>query len=381
MDIKNTVVELTSALVQQASVSPDSTEAQQIIERRLKKIGFNTQQKNFSGRNNLWALVGDSGPIFCFSGHTDVVPAGNEAAWDYPAFAGTIVGDYLYGRGTEDMKANIAAMIVAVENFIAKSGVPKKFRIAFLISGDEEHDHALGTEAILSWLKAQQIKIDYCINGEPTSEKTLGDIIKIGRRGAIQGLIKVLGQQGHSAHPQRADNAITKALPALLELSQLTFDDGNDFFQPTGLQITSIQSGAGASNVIPGELTARLNCRFSPGLKAEEIKAKIENIFKKYQLSNHLEWVVSAEPFLTKPGFLADLVASSIKTELGVSTSYSCAGGTSDARFIAKHGVEVIEFGLHNETLHQVNERVSISELEALTKVYLRILLDLAARL
>jgi len=378
MDLLTNALGLTQELVRVASLSPDTTDCQEILIKRLEAVGFKVERIICEEVRNFWASVGEKGPLLCFSGHTDVVPTGPESSWKHPPFDATVDGEELYGRGTEDMKANIAAMVVAVENFIAANGKPKNFRIGFLIAGDEEHDHAHGTEDVLSWIGDQNITIDYGINGEPTSEKEVGDFIKIGRRGSMQGRIVVRGVQGHSAHPHRADNAIHKALQPLADVAKIKFDDGDEFFENTLIQVTNIRAGVGASNVIPGEVEARLNCRFTPHISAQEVKARVEAVFKDAAVKAEIEWLVTAEPFLTKPAFLSDLVCSALKEELGAETTLTCAGGTSDARYIAKFGADIIELGLRNRTLHKVNESIFIDDLEQLTRAYRAILKRLA---
>ncbi|MDB6096534.1 MAG: succinyl-diaminopimelate desuccinylase [Francisellaceae bacterium] len=352
------------------SITPDDKGCQILIGERLEQIGFELHHLPFNQTSNLWAVHGkDEGPLLVLLGHTDVVPVGNVAEWKYPPFQPTIDNGFLYGRGSADMKGGLSALIVAAEKFIKKNK-NHKGKIAFLITSDEEGTGVDGTPKVLDYLNQNNIKIDYCLVGEPSSEEGLGDVIKNGHRGSLNGYLKIKGMQGHIAYPYRFDNPIHKALPALEELINTQWDLGNQSFQPTSFQISNINAGLGATNVIPAELNLRFNFRFSTEVNFEILEDKVSSILNKYKLIYELRWERSGIAFITPSGKLLDCTKKAIKNILNKDALLSTEGGTSDGRFIAPLNVEVIELGPNNSTIHAVNEKVSVEELEQLTLIY-----------
>ncbi|MFN4292197.1 MAG: succinyl-diaminopimelate desuccinylase [Permianibacter sp.] len=372
MHAKPAVLQLTEQLIARPSVSPEDAGCQQVLGERLAKLGFVNESMFFIDTHNLWSVRGSEGPLFVFAGHTDVVPPGPAEKWTTPPFEPSYRDGYLYGRGAADMKGSLAAMVVATEQFLAKHPNPKG-RIAFLITSDEEDKFVNGTIKVVEALMQRGEKLDWCIVGEPSSSETLGDVIKIGRRGSITGRINIHGKQGHVAYPQRADNAIHKALPALNELAQIEWDRGNAHFPPTSLQITRVQAGH-ANNVVPGELFVEFNLRYSTEQTANGIKEKVQHLCRRHRLVDEVDWALSGEPFLTEAGPLLDATRDAIRELCGIETDASTTGGTSDGRFIAKTGAQVLELGPCNRTIHQVNECVSTDELVKLVALYERIL-------
>lgn len=370
--VKSPVLSLSEQLIARPSVSPEDAGCQQLLGERLAKLGFINESMFFIDTHNLWSVRGSDGPLFVFAGHTDVVPPGPAEKWTTPPFEPTYRDGYLYGRGAADMKGSLAAMVVATEQFLAKHPKPKG-RIAFLITSDEEDKFINGTIKVVEALMQRGEKLDWCIVGEPSSNEKLGDVIKIGRRGSITGRINIHGKQGHVAYPQRADNAIHKALPALNELAQIEWDQGNAHFPPTSLQITRVQAGH-ANNVVPGELFVEFNLRYSTEQTASGIKEKVQHLCHRHRLVDEVDWALSGEPFLTEAGPLLDATREAIRELCGIETDASTTGGTSDGRFIAKTGAQVLELGPCNRTIHQVNECVSTDELVKLVAVYERIL-------
>lgn len=369
----NNVIELTKQLIEQKSVSPDDKDCQNIIIERLKALNFTIETLNINQTKNLWAHHGH-GETLMFAGHTDVVPAGDENKWLYPPYQATIDHDgNLYGRGAADMKGGVAAMICAAEDFI-KQNPNHRGRIAFLLTSDEEADATDGTVKVVEELIKRQEQIDYCIVGEPSSDKIVGDQIKNGRRGSMTANLIVHGIQGHVAYPHLADNPVHRFAPALNELVNTIWDNGNQYFPPTSMQVANINGGTGAENVIPGELSVQFNFRFSSELTDEMIKARVEKILQKYNLNYTLRWRLSGLPFLTKQGKLTDTTQQVIKNLLGIESQLSTSGGTSDGRFIAKMGCQVIELGVLNATIHKVNEHVKCDDLIKLKQVYQQII-------
>jgi len=340
---------------------------------RLAAIGFQCTQLNFGEVSNFWAERGNQGPILVFAGHTDVVPAGPEAQWHAPPFDAMTEDGVLYGRGAADMKASLAAMIVACEAFVADNP-DHNGRIGFLITSDEEGPAIDGTVKVVDWLQQQGKSIDWCLVGEPSSSTQLGDVIKNGRRGSLNGTLTVNGVQGHVAYPQLAVNPIHVALPALQELSLEHWDEGNEFFPPTSLQMSNIRAGTGTTNVIPGELQVCFNFRFSTELTASQLQARTEAIFRRHNLDFNIEWRLSGEPFLTPSGELVAAAVNSIREVLAIDTELSTSGGTSDGRFIAPTGAQVLELGPVNATIHKVNEAVAVDDLPRLSATYRNIL-------
>lgn len=364
---------LTRELIARASVSPVDGGCQTLMSERLATIGFKVERLAFGPVENLWARRGDGGPLFCFAGHTDVVPPGPLEEWLSDPFTPQIRDGMLYGRGAADMKSGLAAMIVACEDFIARCP-GHRGTIAFLITSDEEGPSVDGTRRVMEVLKARNERIDWCLVGEPSSERTLGDTLKIGRRGSLSGRLTVRGVQGHVAYPDRAVNPVHTLAPALAELVARTWDGGNAHFQPTTFQVSNIAAGTGAPNVIPGELKARFNVRFSTEQTVESLQATILGILARHGVDHSIEWFVSGYPFLTAPGTLSQAVSRAVEQELDIVPKLSTGGGTSDGRFIAPTGAQVIELGVVNETIHKANECVRVADLEPLQRIYGRIL-------
>ena len=366
-------LDLTKALIARPSVSPDDLGCQELLARELEALGFRIEKLRFGAVDNFWARRGSSGPVLCFAGHTDVVPAGNRADWHSDPFVPTEKDGFLYGRGAADMKGSIAAMVVACREFIG--AYPQHHgSIAFLITSDEESIAIDGTRRVVDTLEARGEKIDWCIVGEPSSIKRTGDMIKNGRRGSLNGILKVRGQQGHVAYPERARNPVHGFLPALTELCAVEWDHGNKYFPPTSLQISNINAGTGANNVIPGSMDVLFNFRFSSELTAEQLKARTHAVFDKHYLDYEIAWQLSGQPFLTPDGALVAAARDSIRDVMKLETELSTGGGTSDGRFIAPTGAQVVELGPVNATIHQVNERVEIAELERVKAIYRRML-------
>ncbi|MCT6867530.1 MAG: succinyl-diaminopimelate desuccinylase, partial [Gilliamella apicola] len=351
------VIALTTALIAEKSISPDDKNCQNIIIERLKKIGFTIEEINIGQTKNLWAFHGDrKSKTLMFAGHTDVVPAGDETKWLYPPFTPTIdENGVLYGRGAADMKSGVAAMVCAAEDFI-KNNPDHHGCVAFLLTSDEEADATDGTVKVVDLLIHRHERIDYCIVGEPSSDTLLGDQIKNGRRGSLTANLVVHGVQGHVAYPHLADNPVHRFAPALNELVSTIWDNGNDYFPQTTMQVANINGGTGAENVIPGDLSVQFNFRYSSELTDTQIKERVEQILQKYNLNYTLNWRLSGHPFLTPQGELTNAAANAIKDITGTDTRLSTSGGTSDGRFIAKMGCQVIELGVVNKTIHKVNE-------------------------
>ncbi len=344
-----------------------------LIAQRLERIGFKCEYLNREGVTNLWARRGEQAPLVCFAGHTDVVPSGPLAAWKSDPFTPEQREGMLYGRGAADMKASLAAFVTAIEDFIA-SKAEHAGSIALLLTSDEEGPALHGTVAVTQALQARDEKIDYCIVGEPTAVNTLGDTIKNGRRGSLSAKISIKGVQGHIAYPQLAKNPIHLAAPAIAELAQTSWDQGNAFFPPTTWQISNIHSGTGANNVIPGELDIQCNFRFSTASTPNSLKTRLHEILDQHGLSYQIEWTLGAKPFLTERGRLVEAALNAIRAETGISAELSTTGGTSDARFIAEICPEVIEIGPVNASIHQINESIEIEALPKLSSIYKRIL-------
>lgn len=364
-------LKLAHELISRPSITPEDEGCQQLIGERLAAIGFELESMIFEDTTNLWARRGQGRKLFCFAGHTDVVPPGDVNDWQFPPFQPTLHNGYLYGRGAADMKGSLAAMITATERFI-QNYPDIGADIGFLLTSDEEGPFINGTKRVIETLQARNEHIDWCIVGEPSSTETLGDIVKNGRRGSLTGDLTVLGVQGHVAYPHLAQNPVHDLAPALSELIKETWDDGNDSFPPTTFQVSNIQAGTGAGNVIPGRINTQFNFRFSTELTAENIKQRVEAILNKHELNYHLQWKLNGPPFLTESGALVEAVRSAIEQECGFSTTLSTAGGTSDGRFIAPTGTQVIELGPVNATIHKVNECVKASDLDKLSEVYYR---------
>ncbi|WP_268964701.1 succinyl-diaminopimelate desuccinylase [Rheinheimera sp. UJ63] len=376
----NPTLALTMALIERASVTPEDAGCQQLMAARLAKVGFNIEMMPFADTLNMWARHGQGKPLFCFAGHTDVVPSGPVDAWHTPPFQPTIIGDTLFGRGAADMKGSLAAMVVATEQFLAQEPSPA-FNLAYLITSDEEGPFINGTVKVIETLEARQEKIRWCLVGEPSSHLQVGDVIKNGRRGSLTGHLTVKGIQGHVAYPHLADNPIHKAVPALAALASEVWDNGNAYFPATSFQIANIQGGTGASNVIPGELNVMFNFRYSTEVDAEQLQSRVYALLDKFGLHYQLEWTLNGLPFLTEQGDLVDSTVAAIEKVRGITPRLETTGGTSDGRFIAPTGAQVIELGPCNATIHKVNECVAIADLSQLTEVYLQLLINLQQRL
>jgi succinyl-diaminopimelate desuccinylase len=374
--MNDAVTELAAELISRPSVTPKDEGCQTLMAQRLEALGFTIEPMIFEDTTNLWARRGSQGPVFCFAGHTDVVPTGDVSRWHTPPFVPTIIDGYLHGRGAADMKGSLAAMIVATEQFVAKHPVHHG-SIAFLITSDEEGPFINGTTRVIDTLEARNEKITWALVGEPSSTHKLGDIVKNGRRGSLTGNLTVNGIQGHVAYPHLADNPIHKAAPALAELAQMHWDNGNEFFPPTSFQIANINGGTGASNVIPGALEVMFNFRYSTEVTADELIARVLNILDAHGLDYGIHWVFNGLPFLTDNGPLLDATKAAIRSVTGYDTDPQTTGGTSDGRFIAPTGAQVIELGPVNATIHKVNECVKVSDLALLTQCYEKLLENL----
>ncbi len=368
-------LDLARELIKRKSITPEDEGCQVIIGERLRAIGFNVETLQYGEVINTWATWGDQGPLLAFAGHTDVVPTGDKNQWGEDPFSATVKDGVLFGRGAADMKGSLAAMVVALENFLSKDhNKCEKIRLGVLLTSDEEGPAKNGTRKVIELLQERGEKIDYCIVGEPSSNEQLGDVVKIGRRGSLNGALTVLGIQGHIAYPHLADNPIHSAVCALAKLTSINWDNGNENFPPTSLQISNISAGTGATNVIPGSLKADFNFRFSTEISSEELRAIVENTLLENDLKFKISWDESGSPFLTPNSWLRKTVETCIREETGLDTIQSTAGGTSDGRFIAPTGTEVVELGPSNETIHKINERVRTEDLEILKNIYLRII-------
>ncbi|CUS41274.1 MAG: succinyl-diaminopimelate desuccinylase [Thalassolituus sp.] len=371
-------LQLASDLIARRSVTPDDDGCQQLMMERLGAAGFNNEPLRFGDVDNFWSRRGTEKPVFCFAGHTDVVPTGPETKWEHAPFEPLIKDGMLYGRGAADMKGSLACMIIAVERFVAKHP-NHKGSIAFLITSDEEGPAHNGTVKVVETLEARNEKIDMCLVGEPSSTNLVGDVIKNGRRGSLGAVLKVKGIQGHVAYPHLAKNPIHVAAPALAELAAEKWDNGNDFFPATSFQISNINGGTGATNVIPGELEVVFNFRFSTELTADILKERTEAILDKHGLDYEIQWNLSGQPFLTAAGALVEASVDAIRAITGRETELSTAGGTSDGRFIAPTGAQVLELGPCNDTIHKVDECIKAEDLNVLTEIYERLLENLLA--
>lgn len=363
-------------LIARQSVTPEDADCQAVMITRLEAVGFRIHHLRFDDVDNFWAERGEGGPLFAFAGHTDVVPTGDPKAWATPPFEPTIKDGILYGRGAADMKGSLAAMITAVENFIAQNP-DHKGRIAFLITSDEEGIAINGTVKVIEWLESRNEKITWCLVGEPSSTNKVGDVIKNGRRGSLGAELTVHGKQGHVAYPHLALNPIHAVAPAIAEFAAEQWDEGNAFFPATSFQVSNFNSGTGATNVIPGTVNIVMNFRFSTELDEAQLRARSEAILDKHDLKYDINWKLSGHPFLTDTGALVDAAVAAIKTHCQIDTELSTAGGTSDGRFIAPTGAQVLELGPVNATIHQIDECVNAKDLDTLSEVYQSILSNL----
>ena len=367
---------LARQLIQCQSVTPDDAGCQDIMIERLLRVGFSITRLPFGEVSNFWATHGSGGPILAFAGHTDVVPTGPESQWTHPPFAAVLDEDLLHGRGAADMKSSLAAMITATERFVATSP-NHPGQIAFLITSDEEGPAIDGTVKVMAYLQEKGIAIKWCIVGEPTSSAKLGDTIKNGRRGSLNGQLTVRGTQGHVAYPQLADNPIHRVSPALAALAETVWDRGNAHFPATSFQISNIQAGTGATNVIPGDISVTFNFRFSTEQTAASLKQHVTQLLNQQHLNYELDWQLSGEPFLTEQGRLIEATRAAVSRICGYQAELSTSGGTSDGRFIAPTGAELIELGPCNASIHKINEHVASEDVHRLSHIYEDIILNL----
>ncbi len=366
-------IDLLCKLIRRASVTPDDAGCQRIIIARLQAAGFNCESMPFGDVANLWARRGDDGPVLCFAGHTDVVPPGPLKDWQSDPFEPVIRGDLLYGRGSADMKSGLAAMVVAVEQFV-DTNPDHAGSLALLITSDEEGHARDGTLKVIETLTARNEKIDWCVIGEPSSQNALGDTVRIGRRGSLSGMLRVRGIQGHVAYPHLADNPIRRFAPVLAELHEIEWDDGNDNFPPTSFQVVNISSSVGAPNVTPGELSTTFNIRYSTEWDHQSLKARFHDLLDAHDIDYELNWHLSGEPFLTAPGRLIDAVSQAVHEQTGRRPELSTGGGTSDGRLIAPAGVDVVELGPVHASIHKIDEHVRIDDVPQLAAMYQRIM-------
>ena len=374
-DLAFAVRQLTEALISKRSVTPEDAGCQDLLRKRLEAIGFHCETLASNGTTNLWAERdgGRPGPLLVFAGHTDVVPPGPLEAWGSDPFVPTERNARLYGRGAADMKTSLAAFVVATEDFVARRS-EHQGRVAFLLTSDEEGPATDGTVQIVKRFEQEGRRIDFCVVGEPTSAERLGDMIKNGRRGSLSGRLTVKGIQGHIAYPHQADNPIHRFAPALAELAAHHWDAGNAFFPPTSWQVSNLNSGTGATNVIPGELQALFNFRFSTESTVDTLKNRVHEVLDRHQLSYSIEWSLSGDPFLTEPGTLSAALSDAIHAECGLRPILSTTGGTSDGRFIARICSQVIEFGPPNASIHKIDENIRLDEMAPLAGIYRRVL-------
>jgi len=371
-------LKLAEALIRRASVTPEDAGCQDLLAERLSPLDFKAERLDFNDTQNIWLKRGTAKPLFVFLGHTDVVPTGPLEKWLSPPFKPTIRDGKLYGRGTADMKGGIAAFITAVERFIAKHP-DHQGSIAIMLTSDEEGIATNGVVKVVEVLEQRNEKIDWCLVGEPSSDKKIGDVIRVGRRGSLCAKLTINGIQGHVAYPELANNPIHSFAPALKELTDEVWDNGNQFFPPTSLQVSNIHSGTGAENIIPGTVEVQFNLRFCTELNQEIIQQRTHAILDKHGFDYDIIWRLSGNPFLTEKGALIDAAHVAIKTVTGFETIDDTGGGTSDGRFIAPTGAQVIELGPLNESIHKVNENVGVEDLEILSAIYEQILIELLA--
>ncbi|HEV8019504.1 MAG TPA: succinyl-diaminopimelate desuccinylase [Steroidobacteraceae bacterium] len=372
-------IELTQDLLTRRSLTPADEGCQQIMSERLAAAGFHIEPLPFGNVENFWARRGQAAPLLCFAGHTDVVPTGPLEEWRSDPFVPAIRDGMLYGRGAADMKSGLAAMVTATEEFV-RTCPDHRGSIAFLITSDEEGPSVDGTRRVVERLRERGERIDWCLVGEPSSEAAIGDTIKVGRRGSLSGRLTVHGTQGHVAYPQLAENPVHAFAPALAELTSRSWDAGTEHFHPTTFQVSNLNAGTGAPNVIPGELKARFNLRYSPAQTLQKLRETVEQILRRHGLRYTLDWFESGEPFYTPPGVLSHAVSAAVAEVTGAAPKLSTGGGTSDGRFIAPLGVQVVELGVVNATIHKVNECVRLADIDALHRMYVNVLRNLLGR-
>ncbi|MFW0094682.1 MAG: succinyl-diaminopimelate desuccinylase [Coxiella endosymbiont of Haemaphysalis qinghaiensis] len=366
-------LKLLKQLIKRPSITPNDAGCQDILIKYLISTGFQYERLPFAEVNNLWAWHGKNPPLMIFAGHTDVVPPGDEVQWQSPPFAPTEKNGYLYGRGAADMKSGLAAMVVAAQKFV-KQYPNHNGTIGFIITSDEEGQAKNGTRKVVEYLQRKNIKMDYCIIGEASSNEVLGDAIKIGRRGSLHGYLTIFGKQGHIAYPHLADNPIHRSFQALDALVKTTWDKGNDYFTPTSLQFYHIEADGGAANIIPEKLKTKFNFRFAPIYSLEALQKKLETILTQHQLKYAIQWDISRQPFFRSNGKLAAVTRQAIKEICRRETETNTYGGISDSQFLAATGCEVVEVGPVNKTIHHVNENISIIDLDKLSEIYFQIL-------
>lgn len=371
-------LQLAMDLISRASVTPEDAGCQELMISRLEPLGFKVERLRFGEVDNIWLRRGDQSPVLAFAGHTDVVPTGPQGKWNNPPFQPTIIDGMLHGRGAADMKGSLAAMVTACEDFLAEHP-DHRGSIAFLITSDEEGPAQNGTVKVIEHLEARNEKIDWCLIGEPSSTNTVGDVVKNGRRGSLHGHLTVKGIQGHVAYPHLARNPVHQVAPAIADLTGEVWDEGNEFFPPTSLQIWQFQAGAGANNIIPGECQVNFNFRFSSEVTARQLQERVAAILDHHQLEYDIDWQLSGQPFLTRPGVLVNAAQKAILEVTGTKAELSTSGGTSDGRFIAPTGAQVVELGPVNATIHKVNECVNAEDLDTLQEIYAGILRHLLA--
>ena len=367
------VIDLLCELIRRRSITPDDAGCQVLIGERLERLGFVCETMLFNDVTNLWARRGSGSPVLCCAGHTDVVPPGDEQEWTTDPFEPTFKEGDLYGRGSADMRSGLAAMIIALEEFLGEYP-DHTGSIALLITSDEEGRARDGTLKVVQALAERDEHIDWCVLGEPSSQESLGDIVRIGRRGSLSGMLTVQGVQGHVAYPQLADNPIRRFAPVLAELHDIVWDDGNEFFPPTSFQVVDVRAGIGAPNVTPGELSARFNFRYSTEWTHESLQEKVESVFNAHDIDYELKWHLSGEPFLTQPGKLINAVHQAVTEHTGAAPELSTGGGTSDGRFISPAGADVVELGPVNASIHKIDEHVKVEDVITLTRMYRRVL-------
>ena len=374
--MSSATLELARELISRASVTPNDGGCQEVLRQRLVRFGFRAEPMRHGDVENLWARRGNRAPLICFAGHTDVVPAGPLGQWHSDPFTPTVRDGMLYGRGAADMKSSLAAFVTAIEAFVSENP-DHPGSIALLITSDEEGVAVNGTVKVVEVLRARGEKIDFCVVGEPSSARTLGDTIKNGRRGSLSGELLVRGIQGHIAYPLQSRNPIHQFAPALAELAAAEWDAGNEHFPPTTWQVSNIGAGTGASNVIPGELKVSFNFRFSTASTVESLKSRVHAILDRHDLDYALDWSLSGRPFLTARGRLVETLTRAVEHVTGQRPQLSTAGGTSDGRFIAEICPEIVELGPVNASIHKLNEHIAIDDLDALSKIYQQVLTDL----
>ena len=372
-ELSEATIDLLCDLIRRRSVTPDDAGCQALLSERLTNLGFTCETMQFNDVTNLWARRGTTAPVLCFAGHTDVVPPGDEEQWSTDPFEPTFKDGFLYGRGSADMKSGLAAMVIAIEEFIG-SYPDYEGSIALLITSDEEGRARDGTLKVVDALTAREEHIDWCVIGEPSSQNKLGDIVRIGRRGSLSGMLSVKGVQGHVAYPQLADNPIRSFAPVLAELHDIVWDDGNEFFPPTSFQVVDVRAGIGAPNVTPGELSARFNFRYSTEWTHDSLQEKVHAVFDAHAIDYELNWHLSGKPFLTEPGKLINAVSQAVTEHTGSAPELSTGGGTSDGRFISPAGVDVVELGPVNASIHKIDEHVKVEDVITLTSMYRRIM-------